>query len=106
MTMRIQLIALGVALAVVTASGCATGPVQPPAAAQVDDRVITSTIKARHDESPDVAITDFTVETLYGVVLLTGFARSSLEKENAQRLAEQVKGVKSVRNEIRVQTQP
>lgn len=106
MTMRIKLIALGVALAVVTASGCATGPVQPPAAPQIDDRVITTTIKARLDDSPGVAITDFTVETLYGVVLLTGFAKSSLEKENAQRIAEQVNGVKSVRNQIQIQGQP
>lgn len=106
MTMRKKLIALGVAFAVVIASGCATGPVQPPPAPQIDDRVITSTIKARHDESTDVAITDITVETLYGVVLLTGVARNSLEKETAQRIAEQVNGVKSVRNEIRIQAQP
>ena len=42
------------------------------------------------------------VETLNGTVMLSGFAKNSLEKSTAENIARDTKGVKSVRNEIAV----
>ncbi len=44
------------------------------------------------------------VETLKGTVMLSGFAKSSAEKTTAERLAYEVKGVKSVHNAIVVRS--
>ena len=40
------------------------------------------------------------VETLKGVVQLSGFAKSAQEKADAERLARAVSGVQSVKNDI------
>ena len=42
------------------------------------------------------------VETLNGVVMLSGFAKNGTEKATAERIARGVSGVKSVKNEIAV----
>ena len=47
----------------------------------------------------DVAATSIKVETLEGTVMLSGFAKNATEKFTAQRIAREVGGVKSVRNE-------
>lgn len=91
------------AFAVLTASGCAATPDRVAARSAVDDRAITSAIQSRHAQSPDVASRAISVETLYGVVLLSGSAGSPQEKAAAERIAMQVNGVKAVRNEILVQ---
>lgn len=99
MNMRESVIAVGMAFVVLTATGCAITPGPETASADVEDKAITSAIKARHAER-DVALTGISVETLYGVVLLSGFANSPQEKMAAQNLAGQVDGVKAVHNEI------
>jgi osmotically-inducible protein OsmY len=40
------------------------------------------------------------VETLNSTVLLSGFAKNTMEKTTAESVAMKVNGVKSVRNEI------
>jgi osmotically-inducible protein OsmY len=40
------------------------------------------------------------VETLNGTVVLSGFAKSTTEKRNAEAIALKVKGVKSVKNDL------
>ena len=42
------------------------------------------------------------LETLNGTVMLSGFAKSSLERSKAETIARGVKGVKSVKNEIAI----
>ena len=64
---------------------------------------ITTQIKARFVENKVVAASSIRVETLNGVVLLSGFAKSAAEKATAESIASKVNGVKSVRNEIVVQ---
>ena len=39
---------------------------------------------------------------MHGVVLLSGFAKSSTEKSTAESIARQVKGVRSVKNELAI----
>ncbi len=83
-------------------SGCAVGRGQETVGAYVDDAAITTAVKAKYVEDKTVAATSIKVETLNGVVQLSGFARSDAEKAQAANLARDVKGVREVRNNILV----
>ena len=83
--------------------GCAVQRGQETVGAYIDDAAITSGIKLRLADSKEVSATSISVETLKGVVLLSGFAKTSSEKAAAEKLAREVKGVRSVKNEIAVQ---
>ena len=48
----------------------------------------------------NVAGTAISVETLKGTVVLSGFAKSSLERTTAERIARDVNGVKVVKNDV------
>ena len=91
-----------IAMAVITTAGCAVSRGQETVGAYVDDTAITTSVKARLLDNKDVAGTSISVETLNGTVMLSGFAKSSLERNKAETLARNVKGVKSVKNEIAV----
>jgi osmotically-inducible protein OsmY len=104
MNIRTQLLAAALALTVVATTGCAVQRGQETAGAYVDDTAITATVKSRMLESEAVAGTSITVETLNGVVMLSGFAKSAQEKATAESIARKVEGVKSVKNEITVRT--
>lgn len=88
------------AMLLVVASGCAVTRDQQSVGAYVDDSVITGQIKSRMAENKDVAATSISVETLNGTVMLTGFAKNTLEKTTAEKIARDVNGVKSVKNDI------
>lgn len=97
-----------IAIAALTASlllvsGCAVGRKQETIGSYIDDTSITTSIKARFVESKLVAASSIRVETLNGVVQLSGFAKDRTEKNTAENIARNVKGVKSVKNEIIVQ---
>lgn len=86
----------------VIVSGCAVSRGQQTVGSYVDDAGITTKIKAQLLENKDVAGSSISVETLNGTVMLSGFAKSALERNTAERIAKQVKGVKAVKNEIAV----
>jgi len=88
------------ALAVLTTAGCAVSRGQQTTGAYIDDATITSQVKSRMLDNPNVAGTSISVETLNGTVMLSGFAKNSVEKDTAERIARDVNGVKSVKNEI------
>lgn len=100
MIMRTTLVAAMAAVALLTAPGCAVTRGQESVGEFVDDAWITTKVKASFAEDKDVAATSINVETLNGTVLLSGFAKNSLEREKAESIARSVKGVRSVRNEI------
>lgn len=89
-------------LTMLLASGCAVTRDQETVGAYIDDTAITSSIKARFVDNKEVSAASISVETLNGTVLLSGFAKSSAERSTAESIARNVKGVKSVRNEIAV----
>jgi hyperosmotically inducible protein len=91
------------AMALLTTAGCAVGRGQETTGAYIDDGTITTQIKSRMLNDPAVAGTSISVETLNGMVMLSGFAKSDSEKAAADRIARDVNGVKSVKNEIAVQ---
>lgn len=81
-------------------SGCAVVRGQETTGAYVDDAAITAAVKAKFVEDQTVAASAISVETLNGTVQLSGFAKSTAEKNQAENLARNVKNVKSVRNDI------
>lgn len=91
---------LAASLILVFASGCAVTRGQESVGSYIDDTGITSLVKSRFFEDKDVAGSSISVETLNGTVLLSGFAKSTLERNKAGSIARSVKGVTSVRNEI------
>jgi hyperosmotically inducible protein len=103
MNFRTTLMAAAMAVAVLTNAGCAVSRGQETTGAYIDDATITSQVKSRMLENPDVAGTSISVETLNGTVMLSGFAKNSGEKDTAERIARNVNGVKSVKNQISVQ---
>jgi osmotically-inducible protein OsmY len=70
--------------------------------AYVDDATITTQVKSRFVESKEVDAGAISVETMKGTVMLSGFAKSALEKSTAERIARGVSGVRAVKNEVSV----
>ncbi|MBP1150119.1 MULTISPECIES: BON domain-containing protein [unclassified Methylocaldum] len=68
----------------------------------IDDTVITTKIKAAYVRDPVVGALDIHVDTIKGVVYLSGLANSEAEKEKAATLAKTVEGVVEVKNNIQV----
>ena len=81
-------------------SGCAVGRGQSTAGEYVDDAAITTSVKAKFVEDKTVGATSIKVETLNGTVQLSGFAKSNAEKAQAELLARNTKGVRSVKNDL------
>lgn len=92
--------AAAIAVAMLATAGCAVTRGQESAGAYIDDATITTQVKARMLDNPGVAGTSISVETLNGAVMLSGFAKSSGEKDTAERIARDVNGVKTVKNQI------
>ncbi len=102
MYLRNALAALAAIITLVTAPGCAVTRGQEQVGTYVDDSVITADVKTRFAADTDVDATSIGVETLKGTVMLSGFAKSMNEKENAEKMVWKVAGVRSVKNEIAV----
>ncbi|HWK84190.1 MAG TPA: BON domain-containing protein [Caldimonas sp.] len=102
MKLRTTLATLAAVAALIITSGCAVSRGQETTGAYIDDATITTKIKSEMVEDKNVDAAAIKVETLNGTVMLSGFAKNSLEKETAERIALKVKGVKQVKNEIAV----
>ena len=102
--MKLQhlLASLAIGLTLAVTSGCAVTRGQETVGAYIDDTAITTTIKSRFVESRVVDASSISVETLNGIVMLSGFAKNSNEKSTAGSIASNASGVKGVRNEITV----
>lgn len=82
------------------ATGCSVTSKQESVGEYVDDATITTRVKSRFAEDKTVAATRIQVETLKGVVQLSGFAVSEDEKQRAAQIAASVPGVKQVQNAV------
>lgn len=102
MNLRTPIATLVAAAALIVTSGCAVSRGQESVGAYVDDAAITTSIKARMVEDKNVDAAAIKVQTLNGEVMLSGFAKSSVEKNTAESIAMKVKGVKAVKNDIAV----
>ncbi|CDG81778.1 BON domain-containing protein [Janthinobacterium agaricidamnosum] len=68
----------------------------------VADTVITTKIKADLVKAPDLKALDVHVETVNGVVMLSGFVPSQTEANKAVALARSVEGVTDVKSALKV----
>lgn len=101
MNVRHALVATATAVAtLLVLPGCAVSRGQSTVGEYIDDATITTTVKARFVDSKAVDAAAIGVETLNGTVLLSGFARSAGERDAAESLAQRVRGVKAVKNQI------
>jgi hyperosmotically inducible protein len=90
------------ALAFVSVLGCAGSAKQESTGEYFTDSWITTKVKAALVNDPQVKATEVNVETFKGVVQLSGFVSSSTAMYQAVRVARGIKGVTSVKNEMRV----
>ncbi len=66
----------------------------------VDDTTITSKVKSNIFGDPALKVLQINVETMQGVVQLSGFVDSRRSESKAVHLARQVDGVKSVKDDL------
>lgn len=92
--------AISAVLAATAVTGCSVTRGQQTTGSYVDDTVVTTRVKTKFAEDKAVSAMAIQVETLKGVVQLSGFAKSADEKMKAEQLARSVSGVVDVRNDI------
>ena len=94
--------AVFLAVLLVTTVGCASTSKQEGTGEYVDDSVITTKVKAAIFNEATLKTFEINVETFKGVVQLSGFVTSPSSISKATELTRQVKGVKSVKNDLRI----
>ncbi|MHB9100062.1 MAG: BON domain-containing protein [Sulfuricella sp.] len=94
--------ALFLAVTLVSVVGCASTSKQEGTGEYVDDSVITTKVKAAIFNEPSLKSAEINVETFKGVVQLSGFVSSRAAESKAVEVARSVKGVTSVKNDMRV----
>ncbi|MCM2330088.1 MAG: BON domain-containing protein [Pseudomonas sagittaria] len=90
------------ALTLLTAVGCSSTPKQEGTGEYIDDSVITSKVKAAILGEASLKVAEINVETFKGVVQLSGFVNSQADINKAVEIARGVRGVKSVKNDMRL----
>jgi hyperosmotically inducible protein len=84
------------------AGGCASTPTRDSTGQYVDDTVITTKVKSALLGDDAVKSLAVSVETVKGVVQLSGFVNTAEQRSAAGRDASAVSGVKSVKNDLLV----
>ena len=102
MKLLTSITALSLTCAIALATGCASTPSQSSTGEVIDDSVITTKVKAAIFNDPILKTAEISVETVKGVVQLSGFVNSRDQKNRAGELAKQVVAVKEVVNNITV----
>ncbi len=86
----------------------AAEPIQTPTKAEVKqyagDAALTTKVKTAFLAEPDLKSLAISVETTNGVVVLSGAVISTAQIEQAVDIARHVKGVKEVKNDLRLKT--
>ena len=83
-------------------AGCASTPTKEGTGEYVDDALVTTQVKASIINEPTLKSTEINVETFKGVVQLSGFISSEADAMRAVEVTRGVKGVMSVKNDMRI----
>jgi len=94
--------ALFLAITLASVVGCASTATKEGTGEYIDDSVITTKVKAAIFNEPSLKSAEINVETFKGVVQLSGFISSRADENKAVELARGVKGVTSVKNDMRL----
>lgn len=90
------------AAAMVSVAGCATQSEPQSAGAYMGDAWVTTQVKTGILNEPSLKVTQINVETYKGVVQLSGFVDNAAAQAKAVEIAKAVKGVTSVKNDMRL----
>jgi osmotically-inducible protein OsmY len=82
--------------------GCASTATKEGTGEYVDDSVITAKVKAEIFKDASLKSSEINIETFKGVVQLSGFVNSEADIARAVEVARSIKGVTSVKNDMRV----
>ncbi len=82
--------------------GCASTSTKEGTGEYFDDSVITAKVKTEIFKDDSLKSSEINVETFKGVVQLSGFVNSQADIDKAVKVARSVKGVTSVKNDMRV----
>lgn len=82
--------------------GCSATSTRESAGEYFDDALITTKVKAAILEEKELKVAEVNVETFKGVVQLSGFVNSQGDINKAASIARNIKGVKSVKNDMRI----
>jgi osmotically-inducible protein OsmY len=102
MTISKRFATLLISVLLFAVAGCASTSKSEGTGEYVDDTVITSKVKAEIFNEPALKSREINVETFKGVTQLSGFVTSQADVNKAVEVASRVKGVKSVRNDMKV----
>jgi len=97
-----SLTAVFLAVTLVSVVGCASTSKQEGTGEYVDDSVITTKVKAAIFNEPTLKSAEINVETFKGAVQLSGFVNSQADINKAVEVTRSVKGVTSVKNNMRL----
>lgn len=95
------LTALFAAVMMTAVVGCASTNKKEGTAEYVEDTVLTTKVKAAILNEPGLKSAEINVETFKGVVQLSGFVSEKQDIAKAGAVARSVKGVQSVKNDLR-----
>jgi osmotically-inducible protein OsmY len=90
------------AASLLLAGGCAATATQESTGEYIDDATITTRVKAAIFNEPSLKVAEINVETYKTAVQLSGFVSSFSEVSTAGSVARSVKGVSSVKNDLRI----
>ncbi len=91
-----------IAASALALTGCASTGGGAGAGQYLDDTVITAKVKASIFNEPTLKASEINVETYKGDVQLSGFVADPGDATKAVQIAQGVKGVTSVKNDVRV----
>lgn len=96
-----QMLGATAALALIVITGCSTPATSDRTAGRAsDDKAISAQVKTSLDRAPDYKFTEVQINTYKGVVQLSGFVDTEMQKQRAGEIAKQVGWVRDVVNNI------
>ncbi|CCK79142.1 BON domain-containing protein [Desulfobacula toluolica] len=81
-------------------AGCAGTYQKESTGEYIDDSVLTTKVKTKIFNDPELKVLQINVETFKGVVQLSGFVNSAKASARAVEVARSVRGVQSVKNSL------
>jgi osmotically-inducible protein OsmY len=102
MTHFTRISVLVAAVALTALAGCASSAKHESTGQYIDDTAITTGVKAAIFNEPGLKSAEINVETFKGRVQLSGFVSSRANADRAVQVAQAVRGVSSVADDMRI----
>lgn len=97
-----QFAVIFLAMSMASVFGCASTATQEGTGEYIDDSIVTAKVKHAILHEGSLKSREINVETFKGIVQLSGFVSSQSDINKAVEVAGNVKGVKSVKDDMRV----